>query len=106
MYFACHGRINEPLSKGTNDLIKEGAILMTSANDVLMYFEERIDVNQKCDLSDNEKNIYNVLGTHNLTIDEIALKSKMNISDVSQILFELEMKDLVVALSGERYERK
>ena len=101
MYFACHGRINEPLSKGTNDLIKEGAILMTSANDVLMYFEECIDVNQKCDLSDNEKNIYNVLG-----IDEIALKSKMNISDVSQILFELEMKDLVVALSGERYERK
>ena len=58
MYFVCRGRIDEHLSKGTNDLIKEGAISMTSANDVLMYFEECIDVNQKCDLSDNEKNIY------------------------------------------------
>lgn len=106
MYFVCHGRVDESLSKGTNDLIKEGAILMTSANDVLTYFEECIDANQECDLSDNEKIIYNILGTHNLTIDEIALKGKMNISDVSQILFELEMKDFVVALPGERYECK
>jgi DNA processing protein len=113
--FAVPGRIDSPRSKGCHDLIKKGAKLCESAEDILSEFEYLFPpTNRSADtagvtaltLSENEQRIYDVLREQDeLAIDEVIRGSGLPASVVSVALLGLEMKKLVRQLPGKCFIR-
>jgi DNA processing protein len=115
--FAVPGRIDSPRSKGCHDLIKKGAKLCESAEDILCEFEylfpARNRMNATSDatglpaitLSETEAKIYDVLQEPHLTIDEIIRQAGLPSSTVSVALLSLEMKHLIKQLPGKLFIR-
>ncbi|MGH7942706.1 MAG: DNA-processing protein DprA [Limisphaerales bacterium] len=110
--FAVPGRIDSPRSKGCHDLIKKGAKLCESAEDILSEFEYlfpaanrppspgQTGVLPAVDLPPNEQKVLEVLDGEERMIDEVIRKSGLPSSAVSVALLSLEMKRLVKQLPG------
>ncbi len=97
--FAVPGEIFSKRSRGTNKLISEGAIPLIDINTVLGYFyvelkTELEQTKEKLQLSKLEKLILDTLEGE-MSEDEIALKSNLPIENLSEILFDLELKGLI-----------
>jgi DNA processing protein len=111
--FAFPGNIDKESSKGCNALIqKSRAHLITCAQDMVdvLGWEQPLEssviqTNLFVEISDDEKRILDVLKDKgHLHIDAIVNLVNMSISTLSVHLFNLEMKNLIRALSGKRYE--
>ncbi len=112
--FAVPGNINSKNSEGTNFLIKKGAKLVQSVEDILeeiktfvpllKEFEIEKNTKKRVDLDDSEKAIFNLLNSPML-LDELVMKTGMNISKVLEILLQLEIKGLVEKFEG-KYVRR
>lgn len=115
--FAVPGRIDSPQSKGCHDLIKKGAKLCESAEDILSEFEYLFPASNRppgpaetgslpaLTLSDTEQRVLELLGAEETTVDEIIRRSGLPASTVSVALFSLEMKRLARQLPGKLYVR-
>jgi DNA processing protein len=115
--FAVPGRIDSPRSKGCHELIKKGAKLCESAEDILSEFEylfppsnraaapNETGVLPSIELSENEQKIYDTLGREEISIDEVIRHSGLPSSAVSVALLSLEMKRLVKQLPGKMFLR-
>lgn len=115
--FAVPGRIDSPRSKGCHDLIKKGAKLCEGAEDILSEFEYLFPQSNKppsaaetgvlpaLELSENEKKVYDVLSSEEISIDEAIRHSGLPASAVSVALLGLEMKRLVRQLPGKMFLR-
>lgn len=110
--FAVPGNIGSQKSEGTNALIKKGAVLVTSVDDilnelkgVLTYPSEQEKTKLEVDLSLEEKNIFNLLSLEPNHIDKIAKQSNAKIPQVLSVLLSLELKGLVKQLSGKMFVR-
>ncbi len=110
--FAMPGRIDSPRSKGCHDLIKKGAALIDSADDVLAELQlelpgllEEDEPSPAPDLSANEQRIYDTLEAEELGMDEIILRTDLNSATVSVLLLNLEMKGLVRQMPGRIFLR-
>ncbi len=110
--FAVPGNIGSKRSEGTNALIKKGAALVTSVDDVLDELKgvltlpsEQEQARLKVDLSAEEKKIFNLLSLEPNHIDKIAIKSNVKIPQVLSVLLSLELKGLVKQLSGKMFVR-
>jgi DNA processing protein len=113
--FAVPGRIDSPRSKGCHDLIKKGAKLCESAEDVLSEFEYLFPSSNRppspgetgvlpaLTLSENEQKVYDVLSNEELSIDEVIRKSGLPSSAVSVALLSLEMKRVIRQLLGKLF---
>ncbi len=112
--FAIPGKLDSSTSRGTHNLIKQGAKLITSIEDV---FEElNLDIalsvaeNRKpvCVpvLEEKEKMVYEVIKDEPLHIDEVISRSKLTICDLSEVLLKLELKGLIVQLPGKMFTVK
>lgn len=99
--FACPGRVGDSLSKGTNNLIKQGAYILTSVDDIFSYLGLIVDgilSKEKRDLSKldyYEKLVYDVLTDDTIYIDEIADKAKIPIEKCMNTLMSLELNGFV-----------
>ena len=107
--FAVPGRINSECSKGTNHLIKEGAKLTESVDDILEEFEFLKDMRgakdseegEGIDLSREEKKVYDLLSKEEpIHIDIITNKSGLSSQQVASTLMGLELKNLTRQLRG------
>jgi DNA processing protein len=85
--FAVPGNINSSVSRGTNLLIKEGAKLVLSVDDIL----EELPGFAPSDRRQAKAPLH---------IDEITAKCKLTVGDVSAILLRLELKGLVTQCPG------
>ena len=116
--FAVPGRIDSPRSKGCHELIKKGAKLCESAEDVLTEFEylfpnsnrppapNETGVLPALALSEHEQVIFQLLHRETETsIDEIIQRSALPSSTVSVALLSLEMKRLVTQRPGKLFHR-
>ena len=116
--FAVPGRIDSPRSKGCHELIKKGAKLCESAEDILSEFEylfpstnrpaapNETGVLPALTLSENEQAVVNCLpDTQERTIDEVIRSSGLPASAVSVALLSLEMKRIVKQLPGKCFVR-
>ncbi len=115
--FAVPGRIDSPRSKGCHELIKKGAKLCESAEDILTEFEylfppsnrlpgaSETGVLPALELSGNEQKIYDTLDHVEVSIDEVIRQSGLPSSAVSVALLSLEMKRLIRQLPGKRFTR-
>ncbi len=109
--FAVPGNVGSPLSRGTNNLIKQGAILVDGAGDVLGHLgmAERVrnpepgkDLPQ---LTADEKGILECITGEPKHIDRIMNESRRAAGVLSGVLITLELKGLVKQLSGKYYVR-
>ncbi len=98
--FAIPGNIDSVSSIGTNNLIKQGAQLVTSINDILDVYGigyENVNIGKDIDLlSEIEKTIYTCIRNKGLcTADMIAMDTLLNIKDVTGILNILDIKSFI-----------
>lgn len=113
--FAIPGNLGAKTSEGTNDLIKQGAKLVTSVQDIL----EELKISSSGagpsssnggeggipQLSDKETNIYRLISDEARHIDKIATLASVSVSDALSLLLSMELKGLVKQLSGKMFVR-
>lgn len=110
--FAVPGPITSSLSKGTNNLIFQGARLARTAVDII----EELGVTPKPaaaegsavpELTAAEKKVYSCFaeGTGSIHIDELVRRSRLTAQEVTAILMMLELKGLVRQLPGKMFFR-
>ncbi|MEZ0343239.1 MAG: DNA-processing protein DprA [Caldimicrobium sp.] len=108
--FAVPGNIFSDQSKGTNFLIKEGAIPVTSPFEILQYLglEAEKPSSEKIfqvDLSQEEKEILEILSLGPQHFDELTEKTGLSPPLLLQILTELEFKNLIKSLPGKYFQK-
>ncbi len=106
--FALPGPIFNLNSFGPNELIKSGAKIITSCEDILNEFELTHDFakSEKSDiinLTNEEKTIFNLLKNEPLEADEIIRKINLESNKVLSILSLLEIKNFIKKLDKKYY---
>jgi DNA processing protein len=106
--FAVPGSIYAPQSKGANNLVRQGAHLLQSAQDVL----ESLNLGQAGEYraarsllpeGADEARLFELLGREPLHVDEIHLRSNLPIERVSATLTMMELKGLVRQVGNMHY---
>jgi DNA processing protein len=109
--FAVPGNISSPNSKGTNELIKNGAKLINKIEDIteelnlkIVYKEEsNINNYEKQDLSIQEGRIIAFLKNKGGSKDEIAAASELQPGRTMAALTKLEVKGIIQQIDGIYY---
>lgn len=95
--FALPGRVTDGLSKGCNQLIRQGAELLASPEDVLEYLhlthhKEQCMLEKDCSmLNKKQKKVYDALEVEAVHLDQLIGKLSMSVQELSEILIELEI---------------
>jgi DNA processing protein len=115
--FAVPGRIDSPRSKGCHELIRQGARLCESAEDILSEFEYLFPSKNNppspaetgalptLHLSEREQTVLSLLDSGERGIDDIIRQSHLPASAVSVTLLGLEMKRLILQHPGKRFSK-
>ena len=141
--FCLPRNIDENKGVGTHELIKKGAILVTSPDEILEELRIHVknyenSINQECQDKDKDKNksntkgqnndkfndrfdenleydlesvdnkyidIYNLIPYYPVSIEYLARKSDLRISEINQKLTMLELQALIKSLPGNNYVR-
>ncbi|SCG83461.1 Protein smf DNA-processing chain A [Proteiniborus sp. DW1] len=110
--FAVPGNINSIFSRGTNLLIKDGAKLVMSVDDIIeeipylveryskLYRKVEIDYNE---FSDDEIKVIKYISEKPIHCDLIALRTGISVVELNSILTILEMKGVIKQLPGRIY---
>lgn len=106
--FAVPGNITEETSKGTNKLIMDGARPVTCAQDVIdaLKLDRVITKKDLPSLTDDEKKVYEKLGTTPIQIDQLSVSLSIPVSKLSGILLSLELKSVVRQLPGKHFMKE
>ncbi len=101
---AIPGSIHNPVARGCHKLIKTGAKLIETANDIL----EDLPINSITmtynHLPENSP-ILTSMGFEPITIDKICSNLKIDFSDLCASILELELSGKIVNCGGGRYQR-
>lgn len=107
--FAVPGNINSYESKGSNALIKDGAVAVTDVDDIIREYlqlfpdlakKPRTEQKPKADLdglSENEKKVVSVLGEEPVDFATILEKTGLNVSQVLSALTKLQVRGICKA---------
>ena len=95
--FALPGRVTDGLSKGCNQLIRQGADILTSPEDVLEYLhltyhkEQQMLEKDASMLNPKQQRVYAALDVEAKHLDQLIGKLAMSVQELSSILLELEI---------------
>ena len=119
--FAVPGSIDNPLTRGCHQLIRDGAKLTESVDDVVSELEAMVagfkslsiekhaqigDENENhCALDDMGKRLMCALGHDPVTIDTLVERTGLTAEKVSSILLALELEGFVSSAAGGLYNR-
>lgn len=124
--FALPGKVDSFNSRGTNGLIKQGAQLVCSAEDIAEelklslgcagkvpknapvnnFPDARKDYPGICALSCAETLLYNIISTQPASIDDILERTGLGIPGLSPALLGLELKRMIKQLPGRQFIRR
>lgn len=108
--FAVPGNITSPLSAGCNQLIKNGANPLTSAEDLLDFLiPDRFEKQTQLFKGDTreENVILEFLSKNGTTSSDVIIKqTKLSASEFNQAITMLELKGLVLNNGGEKWSLK
>jgi DNA processing protein len=106
------GMITNPNTEGTHKLIKEGAGVVTSAEDILHLLgweknkiQSSSNNNLILKLLDSEKKIYEILDLEPKSFDNLIDESKLNIEELMMALTTLELNGIITQLPGQKFVR-
>lgn len=119
---AVPGAPMDELSAGCNQLIRNGAALIATPEDVLKTMEcdsycQQLDLpvtvkqvmesteKAPCGLSASEQRIWDQLNLDSTHIDDIALRTKLPMHEVNAAVLNLELSGLIEDLGGRRFVR-
>lgn len=122
--FAIPGSIHNPLARGCHQLIKEGAKLVETAQDILEEMASIIDVNSLhndtdqtisetettaditvADDSIEHQNLLDKMGYDPVSIDELVIRTEQNPASIAATLLILELQNKVSSNGGGTYTR-
>lgn len=106
--FAIPGSIHSPLSKGCHALIKQGAKLIESAEDLLAelnLFRRTAFASTKAPAPPDEEPLLAHMGFDPVDVDSICARSGLTVERVCADLLRLELGGRVAALPGGMYQR-
>lgn len=100
LFMHFHGRLDSKNGVGVNNLIKDGAKMVVCVDDILQDFKEfknrrKRRVIQNTVVKKEYRKIYEVLGEKPISIEEISIKTKNDITCTSRLLTLMEFEDLV-----------
>ena len=107
--FSLPGPIFSSQSRGTNLLIRQGAIPLTSYEDIIEYLNiKRVSLHRQARevIPDNEQEaaVIDVLKNENsLHVDDIARKTNLPVNEINSLLISMQLKGKVVNTSGMYY---
>lgn len=109
--FAVPGSIFSPLSRGTNNLIKRGAKVVTGIQDILEELALHVPSSKSTSpspaefpsLSETEATLYKLLSHEPIHIDKIIALSGLDTTEVNIALTSLEMQRLVKNIGNMHY---
>lgn len=110
--FAVPGRITDSLSAGCNQLIKNGANILTSPGDIIEYLGLRQDkilrLHEKNEnrLAKKEKMVYSCLDLEPKFIEEIVKESQLPLRECMSILLDLELNGYIIQTANHYYGKK
>lgn len=106
--FVVPGRITDPLSRGCNKLLMEGASLCLSKDDILSCFsiEAGKDNEKKPNLKGEEKRIYNALDLEGKHIDVLYKELEIPLQSLYSVLVKLEIEGYCESFSSSYYRKK
>lgn len=103
------GLITNPNTQGIYKLLKNGASLITCADDVLEALGWEVKIEQKnlfeLDLSDDEKLIFEALEIEDKGFDELQAYTRLSIDDLLTYLTTMELKGIIKQVDGDRYRK-
>lgn len=102
---AIPGSIHSPLSKGCHALIKQGAKLVESAQDIVEELAWPIMPARPADPADENDPLMQHLGFDAMTLDQLAERSGLTVEALSAKLLTLELEGRVAQLPGGRTQR-
>ena len=116
--FAIPGSIHNPMSRGCHLLIKQGAKLVESGQDILGELAGLIDLRDQLppdsdtgtdehgeDLDTEYRRFLEACGYDPFTVDELSQRTKLTSAEVSSMLLILELQGYVESGPGGRYTR-
>lgn len=116
--FAVPGRVGDPASEGTNQLLKDGAGMARDAHDVLEQLANLLKdvpppmVNSAAaqsvalpTMNEKERTIWEAIGSDGSALDLIVDKTGLRASEAASTLLLMEMKKIARRLPGNRFER-
>jgi DNA processing protein len=110
--YALPGDINRKVSEGTNKLIKNGAIPLTSYKDILENTELEIkelkekDIKKIPELSEQEKIVYKALEIKPKSTDVLVNETGLKPNVIMTVMALLELKGLSREVTGKRFIRE
>jgi DNA processing protein len=116
--FAIPGSIHNPLSRGCHALIRQGAKLVETAQDILDELGtlavagtvtsssiDTVNVEQSPELSDDYIQLLDYIGFSHTSVDMLVETSGLTPAVVSSMLLQLELKGFIASCPGGRYNR-
>jgi len=120
--FAIPGRLTDIASKGTNKLLRQGAIFVTSPEDILEHLGP-VEVSipapggetqttlfaepaMPTGLGDVEVKIWNALSGDEIPLDLVVERTGLDTSTISATLLTMELRRLIDRLPGSLFRRR
>jgi DNA processing protein len=107
--FALPGSIHSPLSRGCHALIRQGAKLVESADDILEELQGQAAVaaaGSPMPADSRGDPVLQALGHDPATLDALCARTGWSAQELSARLLELELEDRVARLPGGLYQRR
>lgn len=115
--FAVPGQASAPTSRGSNRLIRDGALLVQDAEDIMEHLGpltktvklssgDNIQQPNELTLNEVERQVLQAIEGHASDIDQIVMQSGLPVSRVLSTLSVLEIQGVILRTGGRTYARK
>jgi DNA processing protein len=113
--FAVPGNVGTPTSAGTNRLIKAGATLVETADDILDHLAGQLGPGPTrspsvssiaIELTDDESRVVDLLSWEPSHVDELTARARLAPNRLAEVLLGLELKGVARQVPGNRYVRQ